>query len=72
MKTKCKVCGKKFMPGKDQPVYLVGERLSVVEVMTKMPKAYEAVDCPRCGCQNLLNIRMSEIPDAEEGGEGNG
>ena len=67
MKTKCSVCGKRFMPDKES-VYLASEGISVVDVFTKVKRVYDATDCPRCGCQQLLNIR---VPKIEEGGSEN-
>ena len=64
MKLKCSVCGKRFMPNKES-VYLASECPSVIDVFTKAQREYEAVDCPRCGCQKLLKIR---VPKIEEGG----
>lgn len=68
MKTKCSVCGKRFMPYKES-VYLASETPTFgTFFLTKAPTAYDAIDCPRCGCQKLLKIR---IPIIREGGTEN-
>ena len=56
---KCKVCGKRFNPDKNN-VYKVHETLGITEALTKHPKTFDATDCPRCGCQHLLSIRLPQ------------
>jgi len=53
---KCKICGKRFTPKKDK-VYRVKESLGTFEALSKAAKTIECIDCPRCGVQQLLNIR---------------
>ena len=62
MKTKCSVCGKRFMPDKEF-VYLASEGVSVVDAFTRVKRVYDATDCPRCGCQQLLKIRVPKIEE---------
>ena len=64
---KCKVCGKRFMPTKDM-VYKVIEQLSIAEALTKTPRVFDVVDCPRCGCQVFLGFRLA--PLTSEGADG--
>lgn len=61
----CKVCGNRFEVDKDS-VYLVTERLGLSGALSQAPKLYEAIDCPRCGCQKLLNIRMARLNGEQE------
>ena len=53
---KCKVCGKRMrLNAKDRydvVVYPVG-----VNCLVEGAKHYEAFDCPKCGCQNIVNVR---------------
>lgn len=65
---KCKVCGKRFKPTKDK-TYMVREDLNVVEAMTKIARVMDAVDCPRCGCQHLLGIRLAPFKPGQVGGD---
>lgn len=52
---KCKVCKKRFSPKKENK-YIVQEIPTVTNVFTGT-KAFEAFDCPKCGCQNIVGIR---------------
>ena len=54
---KCKVCGMRFTPNAEKR-YLATERLAPLASLTTAAKVYECFDCPRCGCQNFVNIRM--------------
>lgn len=56
----CKVCKRRFTASKDNK-YLAQRPLSITEVMTNTPAIYEAFDCPRCGCQNIVNVREPEV-----------
>lgn len=66
MKIKCIVCGKRFMPDKES-TYLVCNPVTALSALCNTPNVHDAVDCPRCGCQQLLKIR---VPKIEEGGNG--
>jgi len=59
-KNKCKKCGYKFHLIKDN-LYIVKQRLSVTEALTKSPIVAEAFDCPMCGCQNIVGIREERM-----------
>ena len=37
------------------------EQTGVLAVLTKPSKIFEAFDCPRCGCQNIVNIREQAV-----------
>lgn len=64
---KCKVCGKRFVLD-SRLVYQVSDSISVVQALAAPQKTYDAADCPRCGCQLVLNVRM---PKAVKGGADN-
>ena len=49
---KCNVCGKWFTPVKDN-TYLVSDHVT--------KSVYDALDCPRCGCQHQLKLRMPKF-----------
>ncbi len=57
MKKKCSVCGKRFMPTKET-TYLAKEGESVLSALSKQADFFDAIDCPRCGCQTVLKKRM--------------
>ena len=65
---KCKVCGKRFKPNKDK-TYMVMEDLWVLDCITKPARVIDAVDCPRCGCQQLLGIRLAPFKPGQHGGD---
>lgn len=59
-KKKCGVCGYRFTPTKEE-VYTAEEPRSMGEFLTKAPIRFSAIDCPRCGCQIALAIRVPRI-----------
>ena len=59
-KKKCGVCGYRFTPKKEE-VYTAGEPRSMAECLTKPPVRFSAIDCPRCGCQIALAIRVPRV-----------
>lgn len=66
MKRKCIVCGKRFMPQMEN-VYRVIDQVPPLKVITDVSHVYDAIDCPRCGCQVKLNIRLPGERIAENG-----
>ena len=62
---KCKVCNKRFKPWA-QRRYEVIKEPAPLEALAKKAVIFEAFDCPRCGCQNIVNIREPEIDKCEE------
>lgn len=64
-KIKCNVCGKRLKPNKED-VYAVAERPSIADCLLAR-KVYEAMDCPRCGCQKVLNIRLDYFAGGFDG-----
>ena len=62
---KCKVCGKRFRLKKDNK-YIVKVSPHGLACLTDAPRYYEAFDCPKCGCQKIVNIvEVGEKVDAE-------
>ena len=53
---KCKICGKYFKL-KAENRYEAIKAPTLAEVLTAKAITYECFDCPKCGCQNLVNIR---------------
>lgn len=52
---KCKVCGRLILlRAKDR--YEIIKQPSVLAFI-KTPTIFECFDCPRCGCQNIVNTR---------------
>lgn len=64
-KIKCKVCGVRFLPEKES-LYLAIEKTAVLAALTTPAKAFECFDCPKCGCQNAVNIRMAAVVEIED------
>ena len=56
----CKVCKRRFTASKDNK-YLVQKARSITDAIMTAPTTYEAFDCPKCGCQNIVNVRESEV-----------
>jgi rubredoxin len=59
-KTKCRVCGHRFTPEREN-LYTAEEPRSVAEMLMKPATRFSAVDCPVCGCQIALAIRAPRI-----------
>ena len=57
-KVKCNICNYKFFIEKDK-VKEVLEDKGVNSVLTGR-KTYDAIDCPNCGCQEILWPRLKE------------
>lgn len=57
MKIRCNVCKKKFEPKKEN-MYFAHEPQSMAESLTKIPYIYECFDCPTCGHQIKVSVRM--------------
>lgn len=59
-KTECGVCGYRFIPTKEN-IYTAEEPRTMFETISKAPTRFSAVDCPRCGCQIPLAIRVPRV-----------
>lgn len=61
---KCKVCGKRFKLLAANK-YIVVEAKTAFESLAKAPKLFECFDCPKCGCQNIVNAREETLDTKE-------
>lgn len=62
---KCKVCGKRLRLDKECR-YEVVKIPTALEIFSgKSTTVFEAFDCPKCGCQNIVNVK--EAPTIIEG-----
>ena len=59
-KSECLTCGHRFKIEKDR-VYLAEEPIGVFAKFTKGATRHDAIDCPACGCQNILNERLPKV-----------
>ena len=50
----CKVCNKEIALIKEN-TYIAQDKVSFAAVLNGGATRYNAVDCPHCGCQNILN-----------------
>lgn len=64
-KKKCAACGHRFAP-KKTAIYTVIKPQGLFEGFTAPAQRFDAMDCPRCGCQNALAIRLPKIAAAVE------
>lgn len=67
MNIKCKVCGHRFEPKKDR-TYLVHHELTPFQALSATAMVQDAIDCPKCGCQHLLAVRLPKWNDLVEEG----
>lgn len=68
--TTCKVCGRDFALIAEEH-YVVRDfgKKGVLETLsTKEPMQYDAFDCPHCGCQNVMQVRMIDVDEEEHDG----
>lgn len=59
-KKTCGVCGYRVTPTKEE-IYIAEEPRGFTECLTKPPTRFNAIDCPRCGCQIALAIRVPSV-----------
>lgn len=65
-KQKCNICGNRFKLTKDI-VYTAQEQQTLSDIISLKVVTFSAVDCPKCGCQIPLAVRVPKV----EKGEGN-
>jgi len=64
-KIKCSVCGQRFHIVKAQ-VYQAKETGGVIKALADGAKTFDVMDCPNCGCQKAICVRMDKCaPDGE-------
>lgn len=65
-KLRCKVCGARFTPTADRRYTAIkdtsGTGLIAALGSSETPTYYDAFDCPACGCQIRLDIRLPGSP----------
>ena len=54
------VCGYRVTPTKEE-IYVAEEPRGFMDALTKPPMRFSAMDCPRCGCQIPLAIRVPRV-----------
>lgn len=59
-KKTCGVCVYRVTPTKEE-IYIAEEPRGFTECLTKPPTRFNAIDCPRCGCQIALAIRVPRV-----------
>ena len=59
-KKTCGVCGYRVTPTKEE-IYVAEEPRGFMDALTKPPMRFSAMDCPRCGCQIPLAIRVPRV-----------
>lgn len=66
-KITCGVCGYRITPKKEE-IYVAEEPRAFVDALTKPPTRFNAMDCPRCGCQIMLAVRAprTDLPAITE------
>ena len=57
---KCKVCGKRFVP-KSEKRYLITKTRSIADALSGGENVFECFDCPRCGCQIVVQERCANF-----------
>ena len=55
-KIRCAICGTWYEVTKDKTYIVVGDKLHI---------SYDAIDCPVCGCQDILAERRRRLDDAQ-------
>lgn len=59
-KKTCGVCGYRAKPTKEA-IYIAEEPRGFMEALTKPTTRFNAMDCPHCGCQIPLAIRVPRV-----------
>ena len=62
---KCKVCGKRLKMDSEKR-YEVVKIPHSLNTLFEAPIVFECFDCPRCGCQNAVNVREGNVPNPED------
>lgn len=59
----CKVCKKYFRLKAENKYIAIKTPSTIVGVLQEETKVYECFDCPKCGCQNIVNVREGVAND---------
>ena len=63
---RCKICGKRIKWDKSK-LYMVKIVPSTIQIIAGGRTAvYDAMDCERCGAQNLINVRETNVIHASK------
>ncbi len=54
----CKVCGEQFELLKENKY--IGVESNGVSAAFNGTKYFDCFDCPKCGCQNFVNVRLAK------------
>lgn len=58
--TECEICGMKFLLNK-KDIYMVKKATSLSNALIGGGDIFDAIDCPTCGTQILLKIRLPKL-----------
>ena len=64
-KLKCGICGSSFEIKKEN-VYEAYDTVALLKALNETGKTYDAIDCPECGCQKILQVRLPKVDSSEE------
>ena len=53
-KPTCKICGEKLTLDREKVYTVADETTGIIAAFGAATKCYDAIDCPICGCQNIL------------------
>lgn len=68
---RCKVCKRRFTPKKENRYTIIkqkdlSEKIADL-ILNRQQMILECFDCPKCGCQNLVNIREADMRGEKSG-----
>ena len=66
---KCKVCGKRFKLQADKRYEVAVRKEGLADVLLGKMTIFECFDCPKCGCQNAMNVREKTIIEIDGKGK---
>lgn len=64
----CDICGRRMAIWR-KDVYQVQEELGILERVVKLPRQFDAINCPSCGCQNILAPRLWPVEEEQKAQE---
>lgn len=56
----CKVCKRRFTARKENRYTITKQKELTDLILNKSQIILECFDCPKCGCQNIVNIREAK------------